>query len=246
MWILLPLFVSCTKASQESLVDIWVQDQQQALAQLQMLPPEQQELEILNLIETYPKTTLELCDRLTKGAGKKRCLLLKSRPHLWTNTPSKRAIKRVSRGPIGRHLHPRYQDSSLAEYPAKMPLCTKEVTLLSCVEQRTQETRIPSIVASMCNALTPGWKEECYFTTAENHVRADGLAAHENAVRYCLHSGDFQSNCFQHLIFQLAEHSIADPNRQESWDKALSTVASIDLFWKSRDHPLTTVHIVEA
>jgi hypothetical protein len=235
MLIIWPVLISCKEPQQTSFVEQWNRNPNMVIEKLEDFNSERKTLAILSLVETYPKSSLQLCQMLEKGQAKKRCENLMRRPHLWTKNPSKVNNSRGSIGPRSRHLHPEIKDDRLYNHAKKLPLCTNEISILECVEKQTMENRTPVVIASMCNALTLGWREECYFTTAEHHVREDGIQAYEQSVQYCLHSGSFQSNCFQHLIFQLAQHNIADPTDIESWDSSIKTAEYLSQFWQTKD-----------
>ena len=184
MWSFLPILLSCSN-QQPSPIQVWADNPQTILEQLDTMAEPKRTTTILSIIETYPKSTLILCQRLEKGPAKRRCETLMRRPHLWTQTLSKKADRQV-KGPASRHLHPNVKNDSLSSIPSTPPNCENGISLLDCIELESQELRDPNLVASMCNHLSLGWREECFFTTAEHHIRQDGFKAYETSVLYCL------------------------------------------------------------
>lgn len=221
------LLSACAASPQPAapaLRDAFSADPQATIAQVsQMDDPIAQEAVVIDLCETFPGYTAQLCAALSDGPARDRCERFNARPHLWSITD-----QTPSSGRLGL---PSGFLASWEDTPAQPGECAPSAH--ACLEARVQalaEKDALEAVAATCRAYADArLQNDCFFAASEQVPYGADLYA--RAMPLCAGSGRYAHECHGHVLLRMR----ADDPAPLSADRLLAEEQAIAHFWADRD-----------
>ncbi|MEC7984180.1 MAG: hypothetical protein VX278_03395 [Myxococcota bacterium] len=188
---------------------------------------------LLDILSKNPKDVERICPHLQSKSAQEYCQRYRTRPHLWSISPSKGAPNWT-----GGHFSERllFPSHSLETITPIRPSCATE---LSCAQKDAiVAAQQGNVEASMglCASLEEGrirW--DCMFRASESIPPPN----YSGAVRLCLHAGAYAPECHNHLLLKMATWAWIDLKKHQSavsqfskyWQDSLYTEQLKDVYW---------------
>ncbi len=207
--------------------------------------PVERELTILQLVESAPGGTGDLCGMLPLGADQNRCNRLQERPHLWMEKPA-RAVSRS--GPDGGLARPWPEPGGDVAHPfadvgPALAQCPETHDRNACQEGEAfaaaREGDAAAVAARCAGMVGPTWGQECIFNATEQLVMEWGCSRYPEAAGLCLEAGAFAANCQIHVVARLAGQPQGAHRDATSWDDWARCGETIDAAWREVDPDFT-------
>ncbi|MEL6346989.1 MAG: hypothetical protein AAFV53_28000 [Myxococcota bacterium] len=184
---------------------------------------------ITELIEAKPEKASLLCPKLEDGPARERCTQMARRPHLWSEAPRARFLKKPPR-------------SDLSGVPAISPSdCIGDAEPHACADREAiRSARAGNLTraAGICMGLNADtrWKQECAFRAAEELAAVKGSDAYADIAGLCLLTGTFAGSCFVHADLESTNPPPKANNPDPlAWSVARHHDAEIARYWDGRD-----------